>query len=68
MVINDENYKKMITRYGNDIKAVKSVLDPDDTFYYYKDQHIATLRMSYKNGQVGISFKFVDGLRDNEDV
>ena len=68
MAINDENYNKMITRYGKDIKAVKSVLDPDDTFYYYKDQHIATLTMSCKDGQVGVSFKFVDELMNNGEV
>ncbi|MCK4329292.1 hypothetical protein KAX02_05565 [candidate division WOR-3 bacterium] len=46
--------------YGDDIEAVQSALDPDETYYYYKKRHVATLTMSCKDGQVGISFEFVD--------
>jgi len=49
---NDKKKKK--------IKAVKSVLDPDETFFYHKGKHIATLKLSDKDGKLGISFKFED--------
>lgn len=67
-ISKDKKYNKMIIRYGKDVKAVKSALDPDDTFYYYKDKHIATLQMSCKNGQVGISFKFTDEFLNDENI
>lgn len=42
------------------IKAVKSVLDPEDTLFFHKGKHIGTLKLSDKDGNMGISFKFVD--------
>ena len=56
----EKNIRKMKRYYGDDIEAVQSALDPDETYYYYKKRHIATLTMSCKDGQVGISFEFVD--------
>ena len=56
----ESNIRKMKRYYRNDIEAVQSALDPDETYYYYKKRHIATLTMSCKDGQVGISFEFVD--------
>ena len=68
MVIRDPKYGKQVVYYNCDVKAVRSALDPDETFYYYKDKHIATLRMSCKNGQVGISFEFTDEFLNNKNI
>ena len=56
----EKNIRKMKRYYGDDIEAVQSALDPDETYYYYKKRHIATLTMACKGSQVGISFEFVD--------
>jgi len=68
MAIRDPKYGKQVVYYDCDIKAVTSALDPDDTFYYYKDKYIGTLRMSCKNGQVGISFSFDEKFLDNKNI
>lgn len=54
---DDPKYKDLITKYGDDLV---SVTDGDETFFYHKEKHIATLTMSCKSGQVGISFEFID--------
>lgn len=65
---NAENYFNQVRRYNEDIKAVISALDPDDTFYYYKGQYVGTLTMSATGGQVKISFQFDEGLRNSWNV
>lgn len=57
MAIRDPKYGKQVVYYDCDVKAVTSTLDPDDTFYFYKRKYVGTLRMSCKDGQVGISFE-----------
>jgi len=51
----ENNEKK---RKNKKIKTIKSILNPEDTFFYYKGKHIGTLKISDKEGKLGISFKF----------
>ena len=67
MAILDPKYPKQVVYYHCDVKAITSALDPDDTFYYYKGKYIGTLKMSCKNGQVGISFRIDEKLLDSLD-
>ena len=53
----DNNEKK---KKNKKIKTVKSILNSEDTFFYYKGKHIGTLKISNKEGKLGISFKFED--------
>ena len=70
MAIRDPKYPKQVVYYDCDVKSITSALDPDDTFYYYKGKYVGTLRMSCKNGQVGISFsideKMVESIWEEE--